>query len=533
MNLMEVQMCEAVRGGDTVLIINLKEYIPARASLLVSLDGFISDASNMDAFGYQPAELIGKNVSTFLSGGRYCSMPNGSETEYLVRARSSKEPILCLAKTTTLEATTSLELEVINYKQLAVTFLLDENGTIRDCSSYSVEKLTGYAREMLLNRNINVLVPYLFPAVPIGVNFCCQATHKDGRPFCASLELHESGTGQLCCEMCRHLTDAYVKLNCPSLEIPNVTLGALLGVGAFSAVRLGKVTPKGDREVSAVKIIAKKEAKMARHEVEIMRKLNHHGIPTFYFAHETTNCFVIAMEFCPGIELGHYLMLKGSALISEAEAKHYFRQLVAAVAYTHGCGIIHRDIKLENVIVQTNPCWKKSRLKLIDFGLSGQFQPGIMQTTFCGTAAYASPEILSRYPYEGPEGDVWAMGVVLYGMLRGKFPFSSVQEVRLMAVDVAGIQSVSAANLVAQMLVKDAATRITVPQIRLHPWHDEQSNVRDIVVANVVANEATVSEDRSACSKKRLLSISSEFNGDLQLSTQSCKCKHKSCQHKI
>ncbi len=527
MSLIEVEMCEAVRGGDTVLIINLKEYIPTRASLLVSLDGFISDASNVDAFGYQPAELIGKNVSIFLSGGQYCSMPNGSVTEHLICPRSS-EPILCVAKTLTLEAATLLELESINQKLLEVVFLLDEDGTIRDCSSYSVERLTGYAREKLLDMSINVLVPYLFPAVPIGVKFCCQATHKDGRSFCASLVLHESSTGQLCCQMCRLLTDAFAKLNRPTLEIPDVTLGALLGVGAFSVVRLGKVNLNGNLKIAAVKIIAKKEASMARREAEVMKSLAHDSIPKLHFTLQTSSCFILSMEFCSGVELGHYVMLKGSALISEAEAKHYFRQLVAAVAYIHGCGIIHRDIKLENIIIQANACWKKNRLKLIDFGLSGRFQPGVMQTTFCGTAAYASPEILSRKPYQGPEGDVWAMGVVLYGMLRGKFPFLSTQEVRFMAVDVAGIQSVSAADLVSCMLAKDLEGRISVPRILLHPWARENSNVRfvDCVVLDGSIVCERKSRDRSEVEKekKRLLSDSSgSTDGEPRLPKQPCK----------
>jgi serine/threonine protein kinase len=72
-----------------------------------------------------------------------------------------------------------------------------------------------------------------------------------------------------------------------------------------------------------------------------------------------------------------------------------------------------------------------NQLKLINFGLSGHVQPGVMQDTYCGTAAYASLEILAGKKHEGPESDVWAMGIVLYGMLHAKFPFSSAKGIQV------------------------------------------------------------------------------------------------------
>jgi serine/threonine protein kinase len=124
--------------------------------------------------------------------------------------------------------------------------------------------------------------------------------------------------------MIRHLTDAsyFVKENIQAAEIPDLMLGALLGVGAFCVVRLGKL--QSSSEIFAVKIISKKEASSVVSEVGILKKLDHRSIPKLLGTWETPETFVIGMGICPGIELGHYLMSKGSVLITEEEASIIF-----------------------------------------------------------------------------------------------------------------------------------------------------------------------------------------------------------------
>jgi hypothetical protein len=511
--------------------VQLAEYVPRRATVRVALDGRITEESNMVALGHQHNDIIGKSIAILSltdieNFDNFRKLPNGSVTEQLFHSRTSN-PLLTLMTTTSLDAATQLEFELINAKLVDVVFLLGEDGTIRDCSKYSVEKLTGYRRDQLLDRNLNTLVPNLFPAVPpIGVKFCCRAAHKDGRPFLASLTVRRLSSGQLCCQMQRHLTNSayFAKETLPTVEIPAVTLGALLGVGAFSAVRLGQMDQSS--QISAVKIIAKKQAGVALHEVEMLKKMNHDSIPKLHFTSQSADYFVIGMEFCAGIEMGHYLMSQGSSvLITEEEAKHYFQQLVSAVAYIHDAGIIHRDIKLENIIVQITGTrsWRTNRLKLIDFGLSSWFQSGVMQNTFCGSAAYASPEILCGTPYEGPEADVWAMGVVLYGMLCAKFPFLSAQEVRITAVDTSAIQSPSAANLVSHILTKVASNRLTVSQCLSHPWlNDNLRRLENVVLVENMVSCTAEFDKWIHCSKKRLRLSDSSSTDEPRVPKQLC-----------
>lgn len=124
------------------------------------------------------------------------------------------------------------------------------------------------------------------------------------------------------------------------------------------------------------------------------------------------------MEFCSNGSLLDFLSTTGT--VSEKLARQYFRELIAAVSYCHQRGITHRDIKCENLLFD-----QSYTLKLVDFGFSRRFKKGDLLKTFCGSYAYASPEILKQRPYKPQPVDLWACGVVLYVMIFGKLPFRS------------------------------------------------------------------------------------------------------------
>lgn len=122
------------------------------------------------------------------------------------------------------------------------------------------------------------------------------------------------------------------------------------------------------------------------------------------------------MEYCSNGSLLDFLSTAGT--ITEKLAKEYFRQLIAAIEYCHVRGIVHRDIKCENLLFDSD-----FTLKLVDFGFARKFKKGDLLQTFCGSYAYASPEILKQRPYKPQPVDLWACGVVLYVMIFGKLPF--------------------------------------------------------------------------------------------------------------
>jgi MAP/microtubule affinity-regulating kinase len=125
------------------------------------------------------------------------------------------------------------------------------------------------------------------------------------------------------------------------------------------------------------------------------------------------------MEHVSGGSLHGYLKSKPSRQMAEPEAKYLFKQVLQAINYCHSRCITHRDIKLENILLNE----EKNHVKLIDFGFSTCIPVEKKVKLFCGTPSYMAPEIVSKREYLGPPADVWALGILFYALLCGKFPF--------------------------------------------------------------------------------------------------------------
>ena len=159
----------------------------------------------------------------------------------------------------------------------------------------------------------------------------------------------------------------------------------------------------------------------------LMQKLNHKYIVQFSEAFETDAFVYVIMEYVQGRSLHEHLKRQkaGGAngmiydqTLPEEEGKRLIKQLVQVLSYLHSQGITHRDIKLENIILN-----EKSNIKVIDFVFSTVYNPQKKIKMFCGTPSYMAPEIVSRFEYYGPPADIWAAGVLLFCLLNGYFPF--------------------------------------------------------------------------------------------------------------
>jgi PAS domain-containing serine/threonine kinase len=153
---------------------------------------------------------------------------------------------------------------------------------------------------------------------------------------------------------------------------------------------------------------------------------------------------------------------------TEPAARHIFSQIVEAVSHLHDIGLVHRDIKDENILIDD-----KFHVKLIDFGSAAFFDPTGQRKfdMFLGTKQYAAPEILLQKEYLGPEAEVWALGCCLYIILTGAVPFSSQkQAIEHPFTTPTRPLSPSCLNLLSRMLDKSADYRATLKEIKNHPW---------------------------------------------------------------
>ncbi|XP_043081218.1 NUAK family SNF1-like kinase 1 [Puntigrus tetrazona] len=203
-------------------------------------------------------------------------------------------------------------------------------------------------------------------------------------------------------------------------------------------------------------------------EIEISASLVHPHIIRLYEVFESRDRIVMVMEYASGGELYEYI--QDRQRLSEEEARHFFRQITSAVQYCHQNGVVHRDLKLENILLDTD-----LNVKLADFGLSNRYTRGRCLDTFCGSPLYASPEIINGLPYRGPEVDCWSLGVLLYALVYGSMPFDGTtysvlkEQIRHGRYKTPDVLS-EARSLIRWMLTVKTEDRATVEDIANHWW---------------------------------------------------------------
>ncbi|XP_016353312.1 MAP/microtubule affinity-regulating kinase 3-like isoform X1 [Sinocyclocheilus anshuiensis] len=255
-------------------------------------------------------------------------------------------------------------------------------------------------------------------------------------------------------------------------HIGNYRLLKTIGKGNFAKVKLARHILTG-REV-AIKIIDKTQLnptslqKLFR-EVRIMKILNHPNIVKLFEVIETEKTLYLVMEYASGGEVFDYLVAHGR--MKEKEARSKFRQIVSAVQYCHQKHIVHRDLKAENLLLDAD-----MNIKIADFGFSNEFTIGNKLDTFCGSPPYAAPELFQGKKYDGPEVDVWSLGVILYTLVSGSLPFDgqNLKELRERVLRgkyrIPFYMSTDCENLLKRFLVLNPGKRGTLEQIMKDRW---------------------------------------------------------------
>uniref|UniRef100_A0A1D1Y355 non-specific serine/threonine protein kinase n=1 Tax=Anthurium amnicola TaxID=1678845 RepID=A0A1D1Y355_9ARAE len=249
--------------------------------------------------------------------------------------------------------------------------------------------------------------------------------------------------------------------------------GKTLGIGSFGKVKIAEHARTGHKV--AIKILNRRKIKnmemeeKVRREIKILRLFMHPHIIRLYEVIETHTDIYVVMEYVKSGELFDYIVEKGR--LQEDEARRFFQQIISGVEYCHRNMVVHRDLKPENLLLDS-----KYNVKIADFGLSNVMRDGHFLKTSCGSPNYAAPEVISGKLYAGPEVDVWSCGVILYALLCGTLPFDDENIPNLFKKIKGGIYtlpshlSAGARDLIPRMLVVDPMKRMTIPEIRQHPW---------------------------------------------------------------
>uniref|UniRef100_G3Q9S8 non-specific serine/threonine protein kinase n=1 Tax=Gasterosteus aculeatus aculeatus TaxID=481459 RepID=G3Q9S8_GASAC len=255
-------------------------------------------------------------------------------------------------------------------------------------------------------------------------------------------------------------------------HIGNYRLLKTIGKGNFAKVKLARHILTG-KEV-AIKIIDKTQLnptslqKLFR-EVRIMKGLNHPNIVQLFEVIETDKTLYLIMEYASGGEVFDYLVSHGR--MKEVEARAKFRQIVSAVHYCHTKKIVHRDLKAENLLLDAD-----ANIKIADFGFSNEFTLGNKLDTFCGSPPYAAPELFQGKKYDGPEVDVWSLGVILYTLVSGSLPFDgqNLKELRERVLRgkyrVPFYMSTDCEGILRRFLVLNPTKRCTLDQVMKDKW---------------------------------------------------------------
>ncbi|CAN1343643.1 Serine/threonine-protein kinase SRK2I [Linum perenne] len=263
-----------------------------------------------------------------------------------------------------------------------------------------------------------------------------------------------------------------------------------IGSGNFGVARL--MRDKLTKELVAVKYIERGDKFFCAHswfsfdlqidenvqrEIINHRSLRHPNIVRFKEVILTPTHLAIVMEYASGGEL--FERISSAGRFGEDEARFFFQQLISGVSYCHAMQVCHRDLKLENTLLDGSPA---PRLKICDFGYSKSSVLHSQPKSTVGTPAYIAPEVLLRQEYDGKVADVWSCGVTLYVMLIGGYPFEDPEEPKDFRKTIQRILSVQynipdtvqlsqeCRDLIARIFVFDPATRITIPDIQNHVW---------------------------------------------------------------
>lgn len=285
------------------------------------------------------------------------------------------------------------------------------------------------------------------------------------------------------------------------MRLGRYELGRTLGEGNFGKVKFAQNLDSG--LPFAVKILEKSRiihlniTDQIKREIATLKLLKHPNVVRLHEVLASKSKIYMVLEYVTGGELFDKIASKGR--LQEAEGRKLFQRLIDGVSYCHNKGVFHRDLKLENILLDS-----KGNIKISDFGLSALPQhfrdDGLLHTT-CGSPNYVAPEVLANRGYDGATSDIWSCGVILYVILTGYLPFDDrnlavlYQKIFKGDVKLPKWLSPGAQNLLKKILDPNPVKRITMAGIKADEWFEQ-----DYTPANPDDDEEDIFVDNEAFS---------------------------------
>ena len=278
--------------------------------------------------------------------------------------------------------------------------------------------------------------------------------------------------------MCEALVGRSQRISVPC-EFGGYRYQSTIGSGSFAIVVL--VQRISDEQLFACKVISQQyliEHKLVEsftREVDTFSQLDHPNIIKLVdFLSDEKQVYMV-MEYCSRGDLRGFLLENGH--LSEPQAKIVFRELISAVSYLHSKDIAHRDLKLENILLN-----ESMHVKLADFGFSRKVDKDELMSTKCGSPVYTAPEIITQPQYDGRIADMWSLGVILYVLLVGKIPWDTTNETQLFyqittaKYHIPDFVSPLASRLIGELMAPQPEMRMTANEVLTHPWVASPAN---------------------------------------------------------
>ena len=256
-------------------------------------------------------------------------------------------------------------------------------------------------------------------------------------------------------------------------KINDYTLIEMIGKGSFSTVY--KATYKLEKQFYAVKVVSKENLLHKDDQIRMQRELDscaylkHENIVSLLEFFSDDFRFFLIFEYCEGGDLLNFI--HNNQRLTENQAALIFSQIIAAISYCHSRGVVHRDLKPQNILITKFP-----NIKITDFGLCGYIIPDNKMSTFCGSPYYSAPECLKHQEYDGKLSDIWSLGVILYELVTNDHPWN-YNNTSLMIKQISKAQftlprdlSPFCQDLIKSILIVNPLDRILIEQIISHPW---------------------------------------------------------------